>query len=159
MWFLISIFFTVICLLDSVWHFTLFSRSRLFLSHFQFWIIHFISFYFIMFYCSASGIVLTFPTFVKFQNRSSLNALKLPAVFLHHFFSRSPSILQQTQSVFREHIFCKFEQVSVTCMLVQCHPSSPATGALTLFRDFMFFTQCNVCTDTGPLVISTILED
>ena len=48
------------------------------------------------------------------------------------------------------------------CVLVHSHPSSPAAGAYSYFpkseMGYFMCVQCDVCTDTGPPVLSPIQE-
>ena len=87
------------------------------------------------------------------------------AVFLLHFLSffgvGLPAYFSNHSPFLREHIFVGFYELPSLVCLCKCHPSSPATGP-TLFRRVRWdFTcvQCNVCSDTGPPVLSPIRED
>ena len=62
----------------------------------------------------------------------------------YNFWSRSPRIPQQPQSVFEGAHFCRFYRVSFSRVLVHCHPSSPATGAYSFSKSEMGFYVCAV---------------
>ena len=74
-----------------------------------------------------------------------LESFGLPAYFSNHnLFSR-------------EHIFVGLNKFP---SLVQCHLSPVATGAFSFSKRWDFTcVQCDVCTDTGPTVLSPIRVD
>ena len=84
------------------------------------------------------------------------------AVFLLHFhhifWSRCFRLLQQPQSVFEGAHFWRFLRVSFSRVLVQCKPSSPATGAYSFSKSEM--GVCSVmCAQTLDLLCQVPLEE
>ena len=77
------------------------------------------------------------------------------------FWSRSPRIPQQPQSVFEGAHFLSLNKFpSLVCWCIVIHHHRPQ-GPTLLRRVRWDFTcvQCDVCTDTGPPVLCPIPED
>ena len=83
---------------------------------------------------------------------------------VQHFWSSSPRIPQQPQSVFEgAHFLQAFsfkEFPSLVCWCIVIHHDRPQ-GPTLFQRGRLDFTcvQCNVCSDTGPPVLSPIREE
>ena len=65
-------------------------------------------------------------------------------LFYHIFWVGLPAYFSNHSPFLREHIFCRFQRVSYSRVLVHCHPSSPAKEAYSFWKSAMGFYVCVV---------------